>query len=141
MIFKYDSFRLTKHENARITATIEDLYQKVHITKNPTMEKNWIGLVLVERLCVSLFKNAFDEGTLVWDVTISRVTSMTRTCALLTRSGDITKGRLDSQALLLLAYEFVMIKFAGGDSLRIWYAVSRSETRRVTRESQVLLAL
>jgi len=84
------------------------------------MEKNWIGLVLVEKMCISLIKSTFNEGTLVWDVTIFRVTSMTMTCALATRSGDIMKGRLDSQALLLLAYEFVMIKFAGGDSLRIW---------------------
>jgi len=117
LIFKYDSFRLTKHENARITATIEDLYQKVHITKNPTMKKNWIGLVFVEKMCISLIKSTFNEGTLNWDVTISRVTSMTLTCAMATRSGDITKRRLDSQALPFLVYKNVMIKLAGGDKL------------------------
>lgn len=62
--------------------------------------------------------DALTQGTLNWDVTLSKAASLVITAALSARAGDVTTDRMENQPLPYLCYQDVTIKLVGGNDLQ-----------------------
>jgi hypothetical protein len=115
-IFHYKDFTLSSHERLRIATLLDSLLQEGKVTMDPTWERNWAGAVVVQKLTSSLVNQAFEEGTMTWDITISRCLSIVLVAAVGARSGDVTVAPLDRHALPYLAYKDVVLRMKKGGS-------------------------
>ncbi len=98
-------------------STVEQLFAEEHLTKEATVEKNWVGIMIVRRLATVLFEHAMEKGTKNWDLTISKTMSIVLLGALATRVGDICKTKFDVHDLPFLAYKDVTLQLVGGDNI------------------------
>lgn len=64
-----------------------------------------------------MVNHALNQGTMNWDVTLSRITSIVLTGALSARAGDVTTDALDDQPLPYLCYKDITMKFVGGQEI------------------------
>ena len=65
----------------------------------------------------ALLKNALEQGTLNWDVTIVQVLTLVLVASLHCRTGDISRGHLDDQPMPYLTYEDVHLKLVNGTEM------------------------
>jgi hypothetical protein len=91
--FEYSTFTLTSNERLRIANVMESLVRDKYLTKDPKRQSQWLGAFLACKLSTALFLDALTEGTLSWDVVLSKALSIILTSALMTRAGDITRSR------------------------------------------------
>jgi hypothetical protein len=113
-IFYHSAFSLSRHDTSRIAATVDYLYQEGRLTKDPSWQKNWVGTFLVRRLVTALIEDALKNGTINWDVVMSKALSIVMVAALASRAGDVTVAQLDGQTLPFLCYNDITIKLKGG---------------------------
>jgi hypothetical protein len=115
-VFYHKNFTLSPHERLRIATLLDSLLQEGKLTQDPSWERNWAGVVVVRQLVSSLFNQAFEEGTMTWDITIAKCLSIILVAAIGARSGDVTMAPLNQHALPFLAYKDVVIKMRKGGS-------------------------
>jgi hypothetical protein len=107
--FDFADFNLTVHERLRITNVMEDLYKQGKLTKDPKREVQWLGAFLTRKLATAFLEDALNNGTLSWDVTMSKALSIIWTSALMCRSGDVARNR-DYHGLECLIFEHIHLK-------------------------------
>lgn len=117
LVFYYSAFTLSRHETERIATTIDYLWQQGRLTKEPTLQKSWVGAFLVRRLVMSLLHHSLSNGTISWDVTLAKVMAIVVVAALSARAGDVTTHKLDEQELPFLCYNDVTIRLVGGGEM------------------------
>lgn len=117
LVFYYKSFTLSKHEAERISTTIDALWHEGKLTKEASWERNWIGAFLVRRLTGGLIRDALEEGTLNWDVTLAKVLSVLLVASFGSRTGDVTVAAFDTQNLPFLCYKDITLKLSGGNKI------------------------
>jgi hypothetical protein len=105
LIFRYKDFHLSRHDRTRIAVLLDDLTNKGLLTREPTRQKEWVGVILVEAMTTSLLESALTRGTRSWDVTIQKVTSILLCSSLCCRVGDINRSTYDDQSLPFLAWK------------------------------------
>ena len=117
VVFYHREFTLSKHERLRIQSTIHRLFHEGKLTKDPSTERNYIGVFLVRKLSTGIFKDALTSGTRSWDVTLAKILSIVLTSALAARTGDLTVGELDDHELPFLTYGDITLKLYKGAKL------------------------
>ncbi|KAH7412525.1 hypothetical protein BKA64DRAFT_770267 [Cadophora sp. MPI-SDFR-AT-0126] len=117
IVFYHKDFTLSKHERSRIETTIQELFHEGKITRDPSIERNHIGVYLVRKLSTGILRDALANGTLNWDVTLAKALSIVLTAGLASRTGDITVAPMDVQELPYLCYKDITLKLVGGDGL------------------------
>lgn len=101
------------------------------MTKEPSRESHWVGVLLVKRMVDARFNDALENGTKSWDVTILRALNLILTSALRCRAGDIHKHYGDDQPLPFIAYKDVRLKLTDGGK-----AIHNLEARITTRNEK-----
>lgn len=76
-------------------ALIKQLFAEGHLTKKATVEKHWIGILIVRRLATVLFENAMKKGTKNWNIIIFKIKLIVLLGVLAIRVGDVCKTKLD----------------------------------------------
>jgi hypothetical protein len=109
-VFHHKDFTLSPHERLRIATLLDSLLQDGRLTMDPSWERNWAGVVVVRKLVSSLVNQAFEEGTMTWDITISKCLSIVLVAALGARTGDVTVAPLDRHTLPYLAYKDIVVR-------------------------------
>jgi hypothetical protein len=117
LVFHHPKFTLTRHESARISSTIQQLLKGGLLTRDPSRERQWIGAFILRKITTAMVNHALNQGTMNWDVTLSRITSIVLTGALSARAGDVTTDALDDQPLPYLCYKDITMKFVGGQEI------------------------
>lgn len=112
--FNYKDFKLERHHRQRIDAIFDDLLQKGLVTKEPFLERLWVGTFAICRLVKALMQDALTNGTRSWDVLLCRVLSLTLASALVARAGDATRSVAYS-GKQCICYKHVTIKVATGE--------------------------
>lgn len=116
-VFYHGDFTLSKHESLRIQTTLHELFHQRKLTKDPAIERHHIGVFLVRKLSIGIFKDALASGTRCWDVTLAKILSIVLTSALAARTGDLTVGELDDHELPFLCYGDITLKLSKGTKL------------------------
>jgi hypothetical protein len=106
-------FTLSRNESERITSTVLSLLKEGKLTKEPCWERCWVGAFMVRRLVTALFKDALFNGTINWDVTISKALAIVMVAALTARAGDVTMAPLDEQRRPFLCYKDITLQLVG----------------------------
>ncbi|KFZ05831.1 hypothetical protein V501_07977, partial [Pseudogymnoascus sp. VKM F-4519 (FW-2642)] len=96
LIFRYvDTIaRNTKPGILRKPAPSLVVIQAGKLIRGDWFKKMWIGFMLVLKMATAWVKDAFENGTHSWDITISKLASIVIQSALSSRSGDITRSQL-----------------------------------------------
>jgi hypothetical protein len=89
LTFHFKLFTLLKHESKRVSVTIDALWHEIRLMKDTSWEKNFVGALLVRKLTAGLIRDALEEGTLNWDVTLAKVLSTLLVASLGAGSGDL----------------------------------------------------
>jgi hypothetical protein len=92
LTFKHESFKLSPHQSLRISTVIDKLLKNGEITAEPARIKQWVTAGLVLRLANFWLMNALTEGTMSWDITISRLLSLVLMAACACRAGEIARS-------------------------------------------------
>jgi hypothetical protein len=102
LTFSYPEFKLSAHDAVNIRSRVHALRKEGKLTTSAVREKQWLGVYYVRLLVNALLKQALEEGTRNWDVTLSCCTSILLVAAICARSGDIARSRSydDTNALL-----------------------------------------
>ena len=74
--FDYEAIRPSTLESKRIRSLSIQRLKDGRLTKDPKGEKHWVGAFLMRKLSTALLKDGLGNGTLNWDITISRVLSI-----------------------------------------------------------------
>ena len=114
LIFRYKDFHLSRHDRTRIAVLLDDLTNKGLLTREPTRQKEWVGVILIEAMTTSLLESALTRGTRSWDVTIQKVTSILLCSSLCCRVGDINRSLYDDQSLPFLAWKDIELALVTG---------------------------
>jgi len=114
LIFHHAEFNLNRHASTRISTSIQQLLKDGRLTRDPSREKQWVGAFVLRKIATAILHNALHEGTLCWDVTLSRIASVVLTAALSARAGDVARDPLDDQPLPYLCFKDITIKFVDG---------------------------
>jgi len=93
---------------------LDDLTNKGLLTREPTRQKEWVGVILIEAMTTSLLESALTRGTRSWDVTIQKVTSILLCSSLCCRVGDINRSLYDDQSLPFLAWKDIELALVTG---------------------------
>ncbi|KFZ16943.1 hypothetical protein V501_01982 [Pseudogymnoascus sp. VKM F-4519 (FW-2642)] len=117
LIFHYSEFTLSKHDSSRISSVFDVMLEEGKLTTEPSQHHNWIGVYILRHIATAIFRDALCEGTLSWDVTLSKSTSIVLTSALSCRAGDITTDPLDDQPLPFLCYRDITVRLSGGERI------------------------
>jgi len=115
-VFYHKTFTLSAHERLRIATLLDALLQEGKLTRDPSWERNWAGVVVVRKLVCSLIDQAFAEGTMTWDITLAKCLSIVLVASLGARTGDVTVAPRDQHTLPYLVYKDVVIKMRKGGS-------------------------
>ena len=91
LTFRYPTFASSAYQTAKLKAVLDGALREGRLTKDPARAKQWAGAVLTKQLIQSFIDVARREGTLIWDVTLSKAASVLLLSALQVRSGDIFK--------------------------------------------------
>lgn len=116
-MFQYSDFRLTAHDSSRVMAAVDKLYHAGLLTKEPAREHHWVGVAIVRRLTKALLQDALNDGTVSWDVVISKVLSLVLVASLTARSGDVLASRLNDNPRPAVFFEDLVVKLVGGDKV------------------------
>jgi hypothetical protein len=92
LTFTYPHFSLSKCAHIRINATMQTLLQHGQVTRLPKREKHWISARMIGHLVASMYLTATQNGTLSWDITLSKIMSILFLGAFVCRSGDIARS-------------------------------------------------
>ncbi|OBT74080.1 hypothetical protein VF21_07115 [Pseudogymnoascus sp. 05NY08] len=84
----------TPHHVMRIRVHLDQLTRQGKLIRGDWFKKMWIGFMLVLKMATAWVKDAFENGTHSWDITISKLASIIIQSALSSRSGDITRSQL-----------------------------------------------
>ncbi|KFY24325.1 hypothetical protein V493_05304 [Pseudogymnoascus sp. VKM F-4281 (FW-2241)] len=117
LVFHYSKFTLSKHDSSRISSVFDIMLQEGRLTTEPSQHHNWVGVYILRQIVTAMFQDALCEGTLSWDVTLSKCTSIVLTSALSCRAGDITTDPLDDQPLPFLCYRDITMRLLGGEGV------------------------
>lgn len=71
----------------------------------------------MRKITMAMLVDALSMGTVHWDVTLSKVTSVVVTAAITARAGDIYADRADDQPLPYLCYQDIRLKLVEGDNV------------------------
>ncbi len=123
LFFHYKGFALSKHDSMRLNSLFQQLLNDGRITRKPIRDAQWIGAVLLRRLILAIFRDAFEEGTTNWDKTIQKALSLLLLGALSCRCGDIMKDQSDVHDLPFLCYDDIAVKLVGGDGIEYLQAL------------------
>ncbi|UPX16703.1 uncharacterized protein EKO05_0007091 [Ascochyta rabiei] len=116
-VFYHDKFTLSPHERLRISSLIDSLLQQGKVTQDPSWERSWAGVVVVRKLIHSLVTQAFQYGTMTWDIVLAKCLSIVLVSALGARAGDVTVAPRDQHTLPYLVYKDVIIKMKEGSTI------------------------
>jgi hypothetical protein len=98
-VFQFPAFTLSPHETERIVSfsfrqvlpelntvppfkkvadhkqstAVRSLLKEGKLTKDPSWDRNWVGAFLVRKLAIAILRDALSNGTLNWDVAVSKV--------------------------------------------------------------------
>ncbi|KAK3701890.1 hypothetical protein LTR37_015201 [Vermiconidia calcicola] len=94
MIIKYGEwswpdFSFGRHDYARLRTFIGQCVDDKRLMRGSFYEKTWIGFVTLSRLVRNYLRHFLDNGTVNFDVIISRCLAIVLQSALCCRSGDI----------------------------------------------------
>lgn len=117
LTFHYSEFALSKHNALRLSTAFDILLAEGRLTKEPSQARNWVGVYILRKIITAIFQDAYCQGTLSWDVTLSKNTSIVLLSALSCQAGDITTDPLDDQPLPYLCYQDIVMKLSGGEDL------------------------
>jgi len=118
--FDDDQFKLSSHERIRIATVFKDLLRKGKLTKDPSREKQWLGVFYVEKMASAFYEDTLVHGTPSWDVIIGKALSLLLNSALSTRSGDTSVSAGYTEGLLL---RDVKVKLIRTDNVEMWRAL------------------
>lgn len=108
---------MTRHDSLRISTALEQLLRDGRLTREASRQRNWVGTHILRKIVTAILDNALSEGTLHWDVTLSRIASLVLVAALSARAGDLNADPLDDQPLPYLCYKDIDLKFVGGQEI------------------------
>jgi hypothetical protein len=97
--FEYEDFHLSEHDLARIETQKDSLVKDEKLTREPIRVKQWIGVILVRLMAVTIMEEALKEGTYSWDATIHKVLALLLLSSLQCRVGDIARTRRAATAI------------------------------------------
>lgn len=63
------------------------------ITKDPAREKQWVTTWVVRRMVQTYMESAITDGTLNWDIVISRCLNVVLAAAAAARAGDLARSQ------------------------------------------------
>ncbi|EXJ57123.1 hypothetical protein A1O7_07467 [Cladophialophora yegresii CBS 114405] len=92
LFFKYEDFKLSKRDELRLDATIQQLLNDGEITKSPVQAALWLSCQMVKRMVTAVFTDAMLNGTKSWDVTLAGCLGLVLQAALAARAGDFTRS-------------------------------------------------
>ncbi|KFY87827.1 hypothetical protein V498_07012 [Pseudogymnoascus sp. VKM F-4517 (FW-2822)] len=116
--FFFKEFGLTGHEKAKIDAVKHKLVEDGKLTTEPTRDTQWVGVFLLRKIVVAMMEDALKNGTLSWDATLSRITSIVLMAAMSTRCGTVGKDWLDEdEDNAYITYSDITLKLVGGDRI------------------------
>ena len=81
LVFHY-KVHLTAHDRIRIKTFLDKYLQDGLLTKEPVRTKQWVGAQIVQKVAVAMLDDAVSNGTLDWDVTFNKITSIVLCTAL-----------------------------------------------------------
>ena len=96
--FKYPSkpkqFEIAAGERMRSNAILVEHTEEGRLFKGRRREREYLVQSLLTQMCESWLRDALDNGTVSWDVTLARALSVVLQSALNFRMGDITRAYL-----------------------------------------------
>lgn len=109
--FRHHDFhkQYTPYYAMRINVHLDHLIRQGKLIRGDWFKKMWIGFMLVLKMATAWIKDAFENGTHSWDITISKLTSVLLQSALSSRSGDITRSQL-YEGLECLCWGHIILK-------------------------------
>lgn len=87
------------HDLARIETQKDSLVKDGKLTREPIRVKQWIGVILVRLMAVTIMEEALKEGTYSWDAIIHKVLALLLLLSLQCRVGDIARTRRAATAI------------------------------------------
>ncbi|KAA1086444.1 hypothetical protein PGTUg99_016079 [Puccinia graminis f. sp. tritici] len=91
LTFRHSEFKATSHFKKRIYSLFNELANDGRLSRNPTRDKQRVGIHQMADLNKALFQQALRDN-LSWDVTIQRLTTLAFQTAFACRAGDIAKS-------------------------------------------------
>ena len=110
--FHYREWKLSKHDATRVDAMLHKLLKDGRVTKQPSIQKQWISAMLVRQMVGAIFRYAMTNSTRSWDVTIHKCLSLVLQAATCSRSGDTHQTEYYKEPVHL-RWEHVFVKIAG----------------------------
>lgn len=89
---RFTEFKWNAAATSRIKSLSNDLLLKKELSNEQTRENNWIRLVVMRYIVNAYLSNGLTCGTMSWDVTWSRMTSVLLPSALIARCGDVMQS-------------------------------------------------
>ncbi|KAG8533760.1 uncharacterized protein KY384_001501 [Bacidia gigantensis] len=117
-LFYFPTFQLSNHEECRIAENLLRLVQEGFLTRKVKRESHWVGSRMIRTMINSLLQDAFDYGTMNWDITLYRVMSLVVYSATAARAGDLSTDTANANAGILtyLMYQDIAMRFIPGGS-------------------------
>ncbi|MDI1489064.1 MAG: hypothetical protein OHK93_008342 [Ramalina farinacea] len=75
-VHHYKHFHLSRNEISRIASNLERLARIGKLTREHQFQKKWVGTAIILRLAKYSLEHALEEGTINWDVTLTKFLSM-----------------------------------------------------------------
>ena len=115
--YRKDMTPFDRHERERLAHTIQCLLNEGKITTSLSRKPEWVGVHILRHIVTTVMMNALRNGTINWDVTLSKMTSLLLLSSTCARVGDLYYHHLDKQPFPYLIYKDIVLKFVGGSDL------------------------
>lgn len=116
-LFYFKDFKLSTRERSQIETTIEALAEQGKVKKYKAFDANWVRAALIRKLVMVALSDAFENGTMAWDVTLAKILSIVFTAAISGRLEQVTENSTIKCRLPFLRYRDILMKLEGGASL------------------------
>ncbi|MCJ1384839.1 hypothetical protein MMC17_007957 [Xylographa soralifera] len=129
--------------STRIATPVDEFATQGKVTREPSRQKNWIGVFILRRITRAMFINALTNGRKNWGVSLSKITSIVLTSSLSARAGDILSDPIDDQPLPYLCYKDLTFKLVAGNKLEHLVAnvVIRNEKGKKNNPSKIRVVI
>lgn len=87
--FRFKDFRWTGHDSLRLATALDDLVKRGKLTRGAWKPKQWVGSMIVRRLCYTYFRHALVNGVNNFDLTVAHVLAILSMAIMGNRAGDV----------------------------------------------------
>lgn len=92
LTFHDENFKLSKRDNLRLDATIQQLLNDGQLTKDPAREALWLSCQIVKMMVSATLSDAILNGTKSWDSMLAGCLALALQAALAARAGDFKRS-------------------------------------------------